>query len=100
MDQKNVKQRDVLPFNEFVKAHETALKVIMTKSGENAHPGAHDIKGEDLYVKHDANIYQASGIPHDEKIANANNLANARQVDVQGKPHDGQDPTGDNKKSK
>lgn len=94
MDQKNVKQRDVLPFTEFVKARDTAMKVVQTKKGENPNPAAHDIKGEDLYVKHDANIYKASGIPHNEKIADTNNLANANQVDVQGKEHDGQDTTG------
>jgi hypothetical protein len=98
MTQKDVKKRDVLPFNEFVKARDTAMKTVMTKKGEDPHPGAHAIKGEDLYVKHDANIYKAAGIPHDEKMADINNLANANGVDVQGKPHDGQDPTGaDNK---
>lgn len=100
MTQKDVKKRDVLPFNEFVKAHETALKVIMTKKGENPDPGAHAIKGEDLYVRNDANIYKAAGIPHDEKQANINNNVNANQIDVQAKPHDGQDPTGEDSKKK
>jgi hypothetical protein len=97
MDLKNVKKRDVLPFGEFLKARETAMKAVMTKKGENPDPSAHAIKGEDLYVKHDANIYKASGIPHDEKIADSNNLATANQVDVQGHAHDGQDPTGGKK---
>ncbi len=100
MTQKDVKKRDVLPFNEFLKARDTAMKAVMTKKGENPDPGAHAIKGEDLYVKHDANIYKASGIPHNEKIADSNNLASAAHVDVQEKPHDGEDPTGDDSKSK
>ena len=99
MTQKDPKKRDVLPFNEFVKAHETAMKAVMTKKGENPDPGAHAIKGEDLYVRHDANIYKASGIPHDEKLANINNLNNANQVDVDDKANDGQDPTGEDSKS-
>lgn len=100
MDIKNVKKRDVLDFNTFVKARDTAMKAVMTKKGENPDPGAHAIKGEDLYVRNDANIYKAAGIPHNEKIANINNTSNANQVDVQGVPHDGQDPTGDDAKSK
>lgn len=100
MTQKDVKKRDVLPFNEFVKARDTAMKAVMTKKGENPDPGAHAIKGEDLYVRNDANPYQAMGIPHDEKLANINNLNNARQVDVDPGPNDGQDPTGDDAKSK
>jgi hypothetical protein len=100
MTQKDVKKRDVLPFNEFVKARDTAMKAVMTKKGENPDPGAHAIKGEDLYVKHDANIYKASGIPHDEKMADINNLATAASVTVQGSEHDGQDPTGEDAKSK
>ena len=100
MTQKDVKKRDVLPFNEFVKARDTAMKAVMTKKGENPDPGAHAIKGEDLYVRHDANIYKASGIPHDEKLANINNLNNANQVDVDDKANDGQDPTGEDVKSK
>jgi hypothetical protein len=84
MDQKNVKKRDVLPYEEFVKARDTAMKAVMTKSGENPNPAAHDIKGEDLYVRNDANPYQAMGIKHDEKLANINNKNNANQVDVSG----------------
>lgn len=100
MDQKNVKRRDVLPYSEFVKARDTAMKAVMTKKDQNPNPAAHDIKGEDLYVKHDANIYKASGIPHDEKMADLNNTANANQTNVQGAEHDGQDPVGDDAKSK
>lgn len=100
MTNKNVKQRDVLPYNEFVKARDTAMKVVLTKKGDNPDPGAHAIKGEDLYVRNDANPYQAMGIPHDEKLANINNLNNANKTDVQEKPHDGQDPTGESSKKK
>ena len=100
MTQKDVKKRDVLPFNEFVKARDNAMKAVMTKDGQNPDPGAHAIKGEDLYVRNDANPYQAFGIPHDEKQANINNTVNAKQVDVSGTPHDGQDPTGEDAKSK
>ena len=92
MTNKDVKKRDVLPFNEFVKAHETALKVVMTKKDENPNPAAHDIKGEGLYSRNDANPYKAFGIPHDEKTTDINNNANANKTDVQGKVHDGQDP--------
>lgn len=97
MDQTNVKKRDVLPFEEFVKAHETALKVVMSK--ENPDPGAHAIKGEDLYVKHDANIYKAAGIPHNEKIADANNLVTANQVDLFSKTNEKDEPTKADKKA-
>ncbi len=94
MDNSNVKQRDVLDFKTFIKSYETASKVVELKKGENAHPGAHEITGENLYVRHDANPYKVAGIKHDEKQADINNFANANQVDVQGKEHDGQDPTG------
>lgn len=100
MTQKDVKKRDVLPFNEFVKARDTAMKAVMAKDGVNPDPGAHAIKGEDLYVRNDANPYKAMGIPHDEKQANINNTVTANQVDVQAKPHDGEDPTGEDAKSK
>jgi len=84
MTNKDVKARDVLPYNEFLKARDTAMKTVMTKKGENPNPAAHDIKGEDLYVRNDANPYQAMGIPHDKKLANINNTNNANQVDVAG----------------
>jgi len=100
MDQKDVKRRDVLPFNEFVKARDTAMKAVMSKEGVDPHPGAHGIKGEDLYVRNDANVYKAAGIPHNEDQADINNKVNANQTDVQAKPHDGEDPTGEDAKSK
>ncbi len=100
MDQKDVKRRDVLPYNEFIKARDTAMKAVMSKEGVNPDPGAHAIKGEDLYVRNDANPYKAMQIPHDEKQADINNFVTANQVDVQAKPHDGEDPTGDDAKSK
>lgn len=83
MTPKDIKKREVLGFDEFIKAHETASKSVMLKAGENAHPGAHAMKGEDLFVKNDPNPYKAAGIPHDEKKAdwNAKNM-NANQVDV------------------
>lgn len=92
MNNKDVKKRDVLPFDEFLKAYDTAIKVVATKNGENPHPGAHAIKGEDLYVKGNANIYKAAGIPHNTELANVNDTINANSVSVQEKPHDGQDP--------
>lgn len=100
MDQKNTKRRDVLDYNTFVKARDTAMKAVMSKEGVNPDPSAHAIKGEDLYVRNDANIYKAAGIPHDEKQADINNTVNANQTDVQAKPHDGEDPTGEDAKSK
>lgn len=95
MTNKDVKKRDVLPFDQFVKAHETALKVVMSK--ENPDPGAHAIKGEDLYVRHDANIYKAAGIPHNEKIADANNSVNANQVDLFSKANEKETTKADKK---
>ncbi len=82
MDQKNIKQRDVLDFDKFAKAHETAMQAVMLKKDESAHPGAHAIKGEDLYVKNDANPYKAMGIPHNEEKGNTNDYMTANQVDV------------------
>ncbi len=92
MDGKNVKKRDVLSFEDFAKAQDKAKKVIELKAGEKPHYGIKDIKGEAPYVRNDANPYVAMQIPHDEKIANANDFIQAKTVDVQEKPHDGQDP--------
>lgn len=91
MTQKDVKKRDVLPYEEFVKAHETALKLVKTKKDENPDPGAHKIKGENLYSKNDSNPYKAFGIPFDEKTGNSSNTTIAKDVVIQEKPHDGQD---------
>lgn len=96
-NQKEVKKRDVMEFDDFAKAYETAKKVIMTKKGQNADPGAHKIEGEGLYSRNDANPYKAFGIPHDEKTANASDFANANHVDVEDKNHDGKDPIGKEK---
>jgi hypothetical protein len=83
MDNKDVKRRDVMGFDNFSKAYEQAGKVIPLKKGENAHPGAHAIQGENLYVRNDANPYKAMGIPHDEAQSDINpKYMNANQVDV------------------
>lgn len=95
MDQKNVKKRDVLGYDEFIKAYQVVTKPVATKAGQNPDPGAHTIKGEDLYVRNDANPYKAFGIEHDEKIANASNNTNANQVDV----YDGKAPGKDDGKT-
>ena len=100
MDQRNIKRRDVLPYNEFIKARDTAMHAVMSKEGVNPDPGAHAIQGEGLYSRNDANPYKAMGIPHDEKTANINNTVNANSTAVQDKEHDGEDPTGDDAKSK
>ena len=91
MTQKDVKKRDVLPYEEFVKAHETALKLVKTKKGENPDPGAHAIKAEGLYSRNDSNVYKAAGIPLNDKEADISDTISANKVDVQPKPHDGQD---------
>lgn len=83
MDNKDVKRRDVMDFDKFAKAYEQANKLIPLKKGENAHPGAHAIKGENLYVRNDANPYKAMGIPHKEELSDINpKYMNANQVDV------------------
>jgi len=83
MTEKDVKQRDVMDFDKFTKAYEQANKLIPLKKGENAHPGAHAIKGENLYVRNDANPYKAMGIPHKEELSDINpKYMNANQVDV------------------
>jgi len=83
MDQTDVKKRDVVSFEEFVKAYDKVKKIIPLKAGEKVHYGMHDIKGEPLYVRNDANPYKAFGIPHDEKQADANQKGmSANQVDV------------------
>ena len=91
MDQKNIKRRDVVPYDEFTKAYETVKKVVLTKKGQNPDPGAHEIEGEGLYSRNDANPYKAFGIPHDEKTANAADFTNANHVDVEDVKHDGKD---------
>jgi len=63
MDNFNVKRRDVLPFTEFLKAQDQAMKAVMAKDGQNPDPGAHAIQGEGLYSRNDANPYKAFGIP-------------------------------------
>lgn len=83
MDNKDVKKRDVMDFDKFSKAYEQANKLIPMAKGENAHPGAHAIKGENLYVRNDANPYKAMGIPHNEELADINpKYMTANQVDV------------------
>lgn len=83
MDNKDVKKRDVMDFDNFSKAYEQASKLIPLKKGENAHPGAHAIEGETLYVRNDANPYKAMGIPHDEEQSDVNpKYMTANQVDV------------------
>lgn len=92
MDLKDVKKRDVLPFDKFALAWETVQKVVMTKKGENANPAASEIKGEPLFTRNDANPYQAMGIPHDEKTANINReVQPGMKVMVQDTRHDGKD---------
>lgn len=92
MDQKDVKRRDVVNFDEFVKAYDKVKKAIPLKQGEKPHYGIHDIKGEDLYVKNDANPYKAMGIPHDEKKADVNQMNHTtNQVDVYDGKAEGKD---------
>lgn len=97
MDQKDVKKRDVMSYDDFIKSYDQARKTVSIKAGQNPHPGAHAIEGEGLYVRNDANPYKAAGIPHNEKEANANDSVKADHVDVAGKPHDGQDSDKDPK---
>lgn len=83
MTNRNIKERKVMDFEKFKESYDNARKAVKLKDGDKAHPGAHDIKGEDLYVRNDANPYQAAGIPHDEDKANVNpKYMNANQVDV------------------
>lgn len=80
---KDIKKRDVMDFDNFSKAYEQASKLIPLKQGESAHPGAHAIKGENLYVRNDANPYKAMGIPHNEEQSDVNpKYMTANQVDV------------------
>lgn len=82
MDPKDIKKRDVWTFDEFAKSYDQARKTVMTKKGENAHPGAHTIKAEGLYTRNDANVYKAAGIEHNEAEANVNDRMNANRVHV------------------
>lgn len=82
MTNKNVKQRDVMTFEEFRESYDQARKVVMLPANKDAHPGAHKIEGVDLYVRNDANPYKAFGIPHNEKIEDASRYSNANQVDI------------------
>jgi len=82
MTSKNVKQRDVWTFEEFVKSTDLASKVTMLKKGENANPGAHTIKAESTYVRNDANPYKAFGIEHDERQADINDRMNANRTHI------------------
>jgi len=82
MDNKDIKRRDVLDFDTFSKAYEQSSKLIPLKKGESAHPGAHAIQAEGLYVRNDANPYSAMGIPYNEDEANINDKMTANQVDV------------------
>lgn len=89
MDQKNVKKRDVMPFDEFTKSYDKAKSVV--KANGQAHPGARAIKAEELYYKNDANPYIAAGIKVDPSLANKNDKITANQVDVF--PHEDVAPT-------
>jgi hypothetical protein len=82
MDQKNIKQRDVLDFDKFKTAYDVVQKVLMLKKDGSAHPGSHVIKGENLYVRNDANPYKAMGIAYDEEQADINKYISADKVDV------------------
>jgi hypothetical protein len=81
MNQKDVKARKVMKFDQFAKSYDQAHKTV--KSENNPHPGMSPMKGEDLFVRNDANPYKALGIPHDEAQADINpKHMNANQVDV------------------
>ena len=83
MDQSNIKKRDVKDFDKFSNAYDLASKTVQMKQGQSAHPGAHVIEAENLYVRNDANPYKAMGIAYDEKQADINpKYMNANQVDV------------------
>lgn len=90
MDNKKVKERNVLDFKEFVKVQENSHKPVMTKKGENPDPGGRPpITPEPLYFHNDANPYVAAGLmTGKEEDANRNDKMNARQVDVF--PQDGE----------
>lgn len=94
MDQSNIKRRDVMNFDEFKESYDQARKTVMLKKGEKAHPGTHEIQGEGLYVRNDANPYKAFGIPHNEKEANANDKIFADRVHVYDGKADGKDLDG------
>lgn len=83
MTNKNIKERKVMDFKEFKNSYDKAKDSVELEKGKKAHPGANDIKGENLYVRNDANPYQAAGIPHDEEQADHNRkYMNANQVDI------------------
>jgi hypothetical protein len=82
MNLKNIKKRDVMSYEDFKKSYDQVRKPVFTKEGENPDPGAHKIKGENLYVRNDSNPYKAFGIEHDEKQADINRTMSANQVDV------------------
>ena len=93
MDSNNVKKRDVMGYDDFINAYDQVRKTVPLKAGKKAHPGARDIKAEGLFYRHDANVYNAAGIPiPEEKDANIEDKITANQVNVQDAPHDGQDP--------
>lgn len=91
MKMSDIKKRDVMSYDDFLKAYITVTKPVATKEGENPDPGAHKIKAEGLYSRNDANVYKAAGIPYDEKTANSSNFANAKTVDIYDEKAPGKD---------
>lgn len=89
----NIKERDVMSFENFAKAYDKAKDVVQLPKGKDAHPQTHKIQGDPLFYRHDANVYRAAGIPIDEEQANMNDrVVPGHDPLVTKKPHDGQDP--------
>lgn len=93
MNNGNIKKRDVMSFDKFVDAYDRAKDVVQLKDGKDAHPQTHKIEAEGLWSRHDANPYNAFGIPVG-KDANINDrvIPGHTAEPPQEKPHDGQDP--------
>jgi uncharacterized protein YeeX (DUF496 family) len=63
MDQKNIKERNVLTFEDFLKKQPKLLKEIDAEESKIEY-GQRTITAEEQYVKHDASIYNAAGIKY------------------------------------
>ena len=76
MDQKNVKERNVLTFDAYLKKQDKLLKAVEADE-KDVEYGQKPIKAEDPYVRHNANVYRAAGIKYDDKIANTEDTQKA-----------------------
>lgn len=73
MTQKDIKQRNVLTFEDYLKKQDKLLKAVESEEDKIDY-GQHTIVAEEPYVRHDSNVYRAAGIEFKKDIADTENI--------------------------